>query len=111
MNSHDLRRKSRGLGQRNRLGKLARGSLDLVTLRFEALGQCFEEWNVRRVCKIDPQTHRSSPLDLDQPAAITQRRFGCFDHVHEAQPGWSIRLGLLAVFDAVDEMMRFGLKR
>src|ERR1043166_6988311 len=98
MNSHDLRRKSRGLGQRDRSCKLTRRGLYLVTLRFEAFGHCFEEWNVRRVCKIDPQTHRSSPLDLDQPAAITQRRFGCFDHVHEAQPGWSIGLGLLAVF-------------
>lgn len=109
MLANNLRRKSRRLGQRNSLGKLARGCFYFMSTSFEAFGECFEKRNVRRVCKIDPETHRWSPLDLDQPAAIAQRLLGCFDHVHEAQSCWSIRLGLLVVFDAVDEMKRFGL--
>ena len=109
MNTNDLRRKSRSLGQRNRLRKLARRSFYFMSLSFEAFGECFEKRNVRRVCEIDPETHWLSPLDLDQLAAIAQRRLGRFDHVHEAQSCWSIRLGLFVVFDAFDEMQRFGL--
>jgi hypothetical protein len=109
MFTNNLRRKSRGLGQRNRLRKLTRRGFYFMRLSFETFGECFEKRNVRRICKIDPETHRQSPLDLDQPAAIAQRRLGCFDHTHEAQSCWSIRLGLLVVFDAVDEMQCLGL--
>src|SRR6185369_6764418 len=99
----------RRLGQRNRLRKLARRSFYFMSLGFEAFGECFEKRNVRRVCEIDPQTHCRSPLDLDQAAAIAQRRLGCFDHVDETQSRRSIGLGLLVVSDAVDEMLRFSL--
>jgi hypothetical protein len=38
MNTDNLQRKSRGLGQRNRLRKLARRDLYLMSLRFAAFG-------------------------------------------------------------------------
>src|SRR6185369_468269 len=65
MHTNNLRSKSRSLGQRNRLGKLAHRRLYLMSLSFEAFGECFEKRNVRGVCKIDPETHRQSPLDFD----------------------------------------------
>ena len=109
MRADNLQLKSRSPREWNRLRKLSCGDLYLVALFDESIGECSEKRDVRRVCKIDPETHCSSPLDLDEPAAIAQRRFGSFDHVHEAQSCWSICLGLLVVFDAVDEMQRFGL--
>jgi len=65
MFTNNLRRKPRGLGQRNSLRKLARRSFYFMSLGFEAFGECFEKRNVRGVCEIDPETHWQSPLDLD----------------------------------------------
>ena len=108
MNADDFSFESCLSRQWNRFGKLPRSRFNLVTLRKEPVRQCFEKWNVRRVCEIDPETH-GSPLDLDQFAASTKRSLGGLDHIDHAQSRWSIRFRLLAVFDAIDKVQRFGL--
>ena len=109
MNPGDVWCESCCLRQRNGFGKLSGSDLDLMTLIFKLSSQRFEERNVRRVCKVDPETHGQSPLDLDQSTAITKRHLRCFYHVHHPQSRWSTSFGLLTVLDAIDEMQRFGL--
>jgi hypothetical protein len=46
--------------------------IDLVTAFDKPAGKCFEKRDVRRVCEINPETHRESQLKFDQPATITQ---------------------------------------
>ena len=57
MNADNLGRESRSLRQRNCFRKLSRRGLNLVTLSSESFCERFEKRNVRRVCKIDPETH------------------------------------------------------
>lgn len=57
MDAGDVRFESGGVCQRNRFSKITRSGLNLMTLRDKPFRQCFEKWNVRGVCEIDPETH------------------------------------------------------
>lgn len=109
MNANDVRIETRGFCEWNGFSKFPRSGFDLMALGDKSFRERFEKRNVRRICKIDPETHWRSPLDLDQLAAFTQGLFGCFNHVHHPQSGGSICLWLFVVLNAVDEMQRFGL--
>jgi hypothetical protein len=72
MRANNVGLETRGVSERNRFGKCACGCFDLVTAFDKPAGKCFEKRDVRRVCEINPETHRESQLKFDQPATITQ---------------------------------------
>jgi hypothetical protein len=47
-----------GMGQRDSCRKITGSDLDFMVRRGESICQRSEKRNVRRVCKIDPNTHR-----------------------------------------------------
>ena len=65
MRADNVRLETRGECEWNSFGKRARGRFDLMTAFDKPGSECFEERNVRRVCEIDPETHRGSELEFD----------------------------------------------
>jgi hypothetical protein len=60
-----VRRETRTPRERHSFSKLTRSSFDFVTSFDKPGSQGFEKRNVRRICKIDPDTHRGSKLKFD----------------------------------------------
>src|SRR2546423_307049 len=58
MTANYVREQARLHGQRDRLGKVARGDLDLMTTLSKFGNQRMKERHVRRVREIDPDAHR-----------------------------------------------------
>ncbi len=65
MRAHNVRLETRGMSERNSFRKRTRRCFDLMTTFNKPRRKCFEERNVRRVCEIDPETHRGSQLKFD----------------------------------------------
>src|SRR5687767_14205937 len=57
MNAGDMRIEACSLGEWNSFRELPRRRFNLVTSIDESIGECSEERDVRRIGKIDPESH------------------------------------------------------
>src|SRR6266852_2532825 len=70
MSADDMRSHSRFRGQLDRLRKITRRYFNLISARSEFRNQRAKERHVRRVSKIDPDTHRSKAKGKSKKAKV-----------------------------------------
>src|SRR5262245_10388152 len=80
----------------------------------EFFSKCLEEWNVRGVCQIDPDTHASVcwqlQIQFNQFAPLPQRSFGGFNHLYHAKASQAVSLRPDFAFDAFDKVSSLTLQ-